>query len=73
MALTLKSDMNLPDAFAIFDVNGDGVLTHAEIRDGLAAIGVFPTSEEVDLWFRRYDSDGNMQISFKEFCHAFFS
>ena len=44
VSLTLKSDMNLPDAFAIFDLNGDGILTPAEIREGLAAIGVYPTS-----------------------------
>ena len=65
--------MNLPDAFAIFDTNSDGILTPAEVREGLAAIGVYPTSEEVDLWFRRYDTDGNLKISYAEFSFAFLS
>lgn len=71
VALTLKSDMNLHDAFSIFDVNKDGVLSTSELRDGLAAIGVFPTSEEVDLFFIRYDSDRNMKLAFNEFQEAF--
>lgn len=60
--MVLKTDFNLQDVFSIFDENRDGVLTHAEIRDGLAAIGVFPSSEEIDLWFKRYDRDGNNKI-----------
>lgn len=71
VALTLKSDMNLEDAFSIFDVNRDGVISTAEMRDGLASIGVYPTSEEVDLFFIRYDNDRNMQLSLHEFQNAF--
>lgn len=40
----MKPDFNLHDAFKIFDINHTGSITHAELRDGLAGIGVFPTT-----------------------------
>lgn len=69
--LTLKPDFNLHDAFNIFDTNHDGQLSPAEVREGLAAIGVFPTHDELDLFFKRYDSDNDGSIGFKEFSTAF--
>lgn len=71
VALTLKPDFNLHDAFRIFDQNHDGRISVAEIRDGLAAIGVFPTSEEVDLFFKRYDVSSDGRLDFNEFSAAF--
>jgi hypothetical protein len=41
------------------------------LRDGLAAIGVFPTSDEVDLFFKRYDGSRDHRLNFKEFSEAF--
>jgi Ca2+-binding EF-hand superfamily protein len=73
VALTLKPDFNLHDAFKIFDHNHYGYISIADLRDGLAAIGVFPTSEEADLVFKRYDSDLNLRINFHEFSSAFLS
>jgi len=67
----LKPDFNLHDAFVIFDNDRDGTISPAELRDGLAAIGVFPTSDEVDLFFKRYDTDNNLRITFHEFSAAF--
>jgi Ca2+-binding EF-hand superfamily protein len=72
-ALTLKPDFNLHDAFTIFDSSRSGLLSHSDIREGLNAIGVFPTSEEVDLFFKRYDDDHNLRINFHEFSQAFLS
>ena len=50
-----KNDFNLTDAFKIFDQDCRGSITVLDIRDGLSAIGVFPTSEELDLFVSRYD------------------
>ncbi len=69
--LTLKPDFNLHDAFGIFDVDHDGQISVGELREGLAAIGVFPTHDEVDLFFQRYDNDKNGRIGFQEFAKAF--
>ena len=73
VALTLKPDFNLHDAFRIFDQSHYGQISVADVRDGLAAIGVFPTSEEADLFFKRYDADGSLRINFHEFSEAFLS
>lgn len=38
---------------------------------GLNDIGVFPSHEELDLFFKRYDKDLDGRIRFSEFCDAF--
>lgn len=70
-SLALKSDFNLTDAFKIFDQNYIGSASVADLRDGLAAIGVFPTSEELDLFVTRYDTTGDRRINLREFSDAF--
>jgi Ca2+-binding EF-hand superfamily protein len=66
----LKSDFNLTDAFKIFDRNYNGVITSYELRDGLSAIGVFPSADEVDLWITRYDTTGDRRLNMREFSEA---
>lgn len=70
-SLAMKSDFNLTDAFKIFDTNFNGNLTLSEIRDGLSAIGVFPTSEEVELFMTRYDENKDRRLTMREFENAF--
>jgi Ca2+-binding EF-hand superfamily protein len=48
--LAQKHDFNLRDAFDIFDVPRYGAIDSYQLRSGLNAINVFPTSEEVDLF-----------------------
>ncbi len=66
-SLALKSDFNLTDAFKIFDRDYRGSITVADLRDGLSAIGVFPTSEEVELFVTRYDESKDRRLSIREF------
>ena len=70
-SLALKSDFNLTDAFKIFDTNYCGNICTTELREGLAAIGVFPTSEEIDLFVTRYDTSGDRRLNMREFSDAF--
>ena len=70
-SLALKPDFNLTDAFKIFDTNYCGNITVTELRDGLAAIGVYPTSEELDLFVSRYDTSGDRRLNMREFSDAF--
>ena len=70
-SLALKSDFNLTDAFKIFDTNYCGHICVTELREGLAAIGVFPTSEELDLFITRYDTTGDRRLNMREFSDAF--
>lgn len=67
ICLIQKDDFNLTDAFQIFDTARCGFVSKAEINKGLSSIGVYPSSEELDYWFRRYDTDCNERIGFKEF------
>ena len=71
VSLGLKPDFNLTDAFKIFDVNYCGNICVTELREGLAAIGVFPTSEELDLFITRYDTTGDRRLNMREFSDAF--
>ena len=50
IALAQKHDFNLRDAFDIFDVPRYGAIDAYQLRSGLNAINVFPTTEEVDLF-----------------------
>lgn len=71
VSLALKSDFNLTDAFKIFDRDFRGSISIHDLRDGLSAIGVFPTSEEVELFVTRYDSSHDRRLSAREFEAAF--
>ncbi len=73
VALTNKPDFNLHDAFRIFDVDFRGYISAADVREGLSAIGVFPTSDEVDLFLARYDANKDLRLNFNEFADAFLS
>ena len=73
VALTMKADFNLHDAFVIFDDCRRGSITQADLRDGLAAIGVFPSADEIALFFERYDRNRNIRLNFSEFTQAFLS
>jgi len=66
-----KSDFNLFDAFNIFDISRVGQISIHDIREGLNAIGVYPTAEEVELFVTRYDRSHDRRLSFSEFCEAF--
>ena len=70
-SLALKSDFNLTDAFKIFDRDFRGSISIADLRDGLSAIGVFPTSEEVELFVTRYDETHDRRLNAREFEQAF--
>jgi len=67
----LKADFNLTDAFHIFDPHHRGVVDAHDLRAGLNAIGVHPTSDQLELWIGRYDDNSDRRLSFKEFAAAF--
>lgn len=41
------------------------------MRDGLAAIGVYPSTSDMELYIRRYDRFGERKIRFSEFSDSF--
>ena len=71
VSLSRERDFNLRDAFDIFDTNRSGAISSSELYNGLAAIGIYVTYEEVDLWITRYDRSGDRRIQAREFEEAF--
>lgn len=63
--LALKSDFNLLDAFRFIDRKARGFVSKIELEMSLNDLGVYPSSEELKLFFERYDrdSDGLMRYS----------
>jgi len=41
------------------------------LKYGLNEIGIFPAPEELDLFIKRYDKNGDFRLRFSEFCDAF--
>lgn len=55
----------------IFDKFNRGEVSSFDLREGLNDIGVFPTSEEIDLFIQRYDTNRDRVLRFTEFSAAF--
>lgn len=71
VCLANKRDFNLFDAFNIFDQSRTGQVSIHDLRQGLNAIGVYPTSEEIELFVTRYDRNYDRRLTFSEFSEAF--
>lgn len=46
-------------------------MTQIDLKLALHDLGVFPSSEDLDLFYSRYDTDGDRRLRFSEFCKAF--
>lgn len=74
--LALKPDFNLLDTFKIIDLNNKGWVSFQELSeilhrhleiDSLSVCGM----ENLDLMFKRYDTNKDQKLSLAEFCRAF--
>jgi hypothetical protein len=59
------------DAFRIFDPNGIGVATVSDFRNGLNELGLSVSDQELVLFMKRFDKDGDDKLRYSEFCYAF--
>lgn len=69
--LARRADYNLYDAFRIFDTTNRGFITLGELRDGLAAIGLYPSTSDIELYIKRYDRQGDRRLRFSDFSDSF--
>jgi len=69
--LALRSDFNLLDAFRFFDIDSRGYITKNELKEGFNYFGVFPTSDECYLIFRKFDTDNDGLLRYAEFSDIF--
>jgi calmodulin len=57
----------LIESFKVFDEDGNGVISAAELRHVMTNLGEELTDEEVDEMIRGADVDGDGQINYEEF------
>lgn len=69
--LILRSDFNVEDAFRIFELDGRGYLTDLDLKYGLNALDIFPTSEEISLFMKRFDVRNEGVLSYTNFYGVF--
>jgi len=60
----------LRDVFMRLDNNGDGLLTAAEMKEGLTSAGLKEIPEDLQLILEQVDSDGSGVIDYTEFLAA---
>lgn len=56
-------------AFDRLDLDGDGVITRAELVAAMARRGFTPTDEAIDLELRRADLNADGRITLREWLH----
>ena len=66
--LTEEQKQEMKEAFALFDKNGDGTITCAELGVVMNNLGQNPSSVELQDMINEVDVDGNGTLEFEEFC-----
>ena len=58
------SDVELREAFKVFDKDGNGRISAAELRHVMTNLGEKLTEDEVDEMIREADTDGDGQVNY---------
>ena len=56
-------DVEMRQAFAVFDKNGDGQISAEELKQVMASLGEKLNDEEVKMMISEADRDGDGQVS----------
>ena len=65
--LMRQKDFNGEDAFRLFEIQGTGVVTIADLIFGLKLLGVKHTQKQLKIIFNVYDLDGNGVLNYSDF------
>jgi len=55
--LSLKTDFNMHDCWAIFDLGANGTLSRLQFEEVYLLFKIYPKREEFSLTFKHYDKD----------------
>ncbi|CAG7726393.1 unnamed protein product [Allacma fusca] len=61
------SELELKEAFKVFDKNGDGLISNGELRHVMTSLGEKLSEEEVDDMIKEADNDGDGMVNYNEF------
>ena len=68
------SEEEIREAFRVFDKDGNGFISAAELRHVMTNLGEKLTDEEVDEMIREADIDGDGQVNYEGiYFHSFIS
>jgi len=69
--LAIRSDFSLLDGFRYFDLKGNGFINSTEFTLVLEEFGIFPTRDQVSLFFSRFDKDQDSFLRYSDFVKMF--
>lgn len=65
--LSLRSDFNVEDAYRIFELDGRGIVTEADLKYGLSLLDIYASSTDIKLLMRRADTKHTGSINYADF------
>ena len=71
--LSQKADFNLHDAYEMFDPENEGCITIQKLKRGFHRLELYPTCDELVLFFKRYDYREKDALTAVDFRKVFLS